>query len=74
MGDSSIRLRTDTKGIIKIEDNGCGISEEYMDKVFQPFFTLKPQGTGIGLAVTHKLVEENKGAISIDKRKGYKGN
>jgi signal transduction histidine kinase/ABC-type amino acid transport substrate-binding protein len=62
-------LRTDTKGIIKIEDNGCGISEEHMDKVFQPFFTLKPQGTGIGLAVTHKLVEENKGTISIDSKK-----
>jgi len=72
--DGEIRITVanrNTKAIIEIEDNGCGISEEYMDKIFQPFFTLKPQGTGIGLAVTHKLIEENKGNISIDSKKNH---
>ena len=53
-------------GIIEIIDNGCGIDDSYKDKIFQPFFTLKPQGTGIGLAVTSKLVEENKGGIFVE--------
>lgn len=53
-------------GIVEIIDNGCGIDDSYKDKIFQPFFTLKPQGTGIGLAVTSKLVEENKGGIFVE--------
>ncbi len=61
--------KTDTEAVIKIKDNGCGIAEEYMDKIFQPFFTLKAQGTGIGLAVTYKLVEENRGTICINSEK-----
>ncbi len=64
-------LNRNGKGIIEIEDNGCGIAEEYMDKIFQPFFTLKPQGTGIGLAVTHKLIEENKGTIFVNSKKNH---
>ncbi len=66
-----IRLSTykvDERCFIEIKDNGCGIANEYMDKIFNPFFTLKPQGTGIGLAVTLKLVEENGGNISIESK------
>ncbi len=58
--------KNETEGIVFIEDNGCGIAEEFLDKVFQPFFTLKTHGTGIGLAITKKIVEENKGYISIE--------
>ena len=56
-------------GIIEIIDNGCGIGDSYKDKIFQPFFTLKAQGTGIGLAVTSKLVEENRGNIFVESEK-----
>ena len=58
-------------GIIEIIDNGCGIDDSYKDKIFQPFFTLKPQGTGIGLAVTSKLIEENKGSIFVESEKNH---
>lgn len=68
-GGGEIRISTlkgDTAGSIVIKDNGCGIAQEHINKIFQPFFTLKPHGTGIGLAITRKLVEENKGNISIE--------
>ncbi len=55
---------------IRIEDNGIGISKEDIDKIFNPFFTLKPKGTGIGLAMTSKLIDENKGSINIKSKEG----
>lgn len=51
---------------ITFEDNGCGIKEEHLEKIFNPFFTTDPQGTGLGLSVVHKLITENKGEIKVD--------
>lgn len=42
-----------------IADTGCGISSEHLNKIFDPFFTLNPGGTGLGLSVAHSLMEEN---------------
>ncbi|KAB3530031.1 transporter substrate-binding domain-containing protein [Alkaliphilus serpentinus] len=50
---------------IIITDDGHGISEDVIEKVFDPFFTLKKHGYGIGLAISHQLVKENGGDISI---------
>lgn len=47
-------------------DNGSGIDEEILEKVFDPFFTTKMKGTGLGLVVVAKLVEENNGKIEIE--------
>ncbi len=52
--------------IIKFKDNGCGIKEEDVDKIFDPFYTTEPQGTGLGLSVVHKLVTENNGEIEVE--------
>ncbi len=49
-------------------DDGQGIEEEHLDKIFNPFFTTKAKGTGLGLVVVAKLIEENKGKISIDSK------
>ena len=49
----------------KFEDSGCGISEENLDKIFEPLFTTKPKGIGLGLAITKRLVEQNGGKIEV---------
>jgi two-component system sensor histidine kinase AtoS len=51
---------------VSISDTGTGIRREYMDKIFEPFFTTKGRGTGLGLPITKRLVEQNNGAISVD--------
>jgi signal transduction histidine kinase len=56
---------------ISISDNGCGIPEENIDKVFQPFFTTKEggKGTGLGLTITYGLVKKLHGNISVKSKK-----
>lgn len=51
---------------ISFEDNGSGIEQEHLEKIFNPFFTTNPQGTGLGLSVVHKLVMENNGEIDVE--------
>jgi signal transduction histidine kinase len=51
--------------IIEIEDNGIGISEEYKDRIFEPFFSTKPKGTGLGLPVNFGIVEKHQGRITV---------
>ncbi len=50
---------------IKFHDNGCGIPEGNFEKIFEPLFTTKPKGIGLGLAITKRLVEQNGGKIEI---------
>lgn len=50
---------------IKFRDNGCGIPPEQLQKIFVPFFTTKSRGTGLGLALVHKIVTQHGGTISV---------
>lgn len=61
---------TDLKVQIKIKDSGCGIDEAGLRKIFEPFHTTKPKGTGLGLAVTHKIIENHGGRIFVESKKG----
>lgn len=55
--------------IIEVQDNGVGISEKDMARIFQPFYSSKGQrGTGLGLAVTKKIVEEHEGTIEVQSK------
>ena len=53
---------------ISVEDNGCGMKEEVIEKIFDPFFTTKPvgSGTGLGLSITYKIINDlHKGQIEV---------
>lgn len=55
---------------IEIQDTGQGIPLEVQDKIFLPFFTTKEKGTGLGLALVHKIVLSHNGHIQVDSREG----
>ncbi len=50
---------------ITIEDHGCGISEENITKIFDPYFTTKPQGSGLGLASVYSIVRKHGGTVEV---------
>jgi len=50
---------------IKIRDSGAGITEDIMDRMFDPYATTKTRGTGLGLAIVKKIVEEHKGLVML---------
>ena len=54
------------EAVIELVDTGHGIKEEDLKNIFNPFFTTKSQGTGLGLAVTHNIVQEHNGKIKVD--------
>ncbi len=57
---------------IKVADNGNGIPQKVLDKIFQPFFTTKPtgQGTGLGLSLSYDIVKAHGGEIKVDTKEG----
>jgi len=56
---------------IVIEDFGVGIPQEYLERIFQPFFTTMPKGTGLGLAITQRVIEEHLGKIQVESELGF---
>jgi two-component system nitrogen regulation sensor histidine kinase GlnL len=71
-GDLSVALRTGLRGPqgvmveTRIGDSGSGIPEEVKRRIFDPYFTTKPDGTGLGLAMCKRLVTIHRGAISVE--------
>ena len=57
-------------GEVIIEDNGVGISDEILPKIFNPLFSTKDMGTGLGLVAVHRIVEEHGGTVGIDSSVG----
>ncbi len=58
--------------VIKISDNGCGITEDLQKRIFEPFFTSKEsgKGTGLGLSVIKQIVDEHGGRIEVESKEG----
>ena len=57
---------------IRVIDNGNGIPQDLMDKIFQPFFTTKPtgEGTGLGLSLSYDIVKAHGGELKVETKKG----
>ena len=70
-GEITVKTESRPNGIlITIMDTGIGIGDEEKEKVFEPFFTKKQSGTGLGLAVVRKIIDNHKGEITITAREG----
>ena len=69
----SVKTENQNDGIkITVKDNGNGIPERLLDKIFQPFFTTKPtrQGTGLGLSLAYDIVKSHGGEIKVESKEG----
>ena len=51
---------------ISVEDHGCGIPEEHLSKIFDPYFTTKEKGSGLGLATSYSIIKKHDGLITVD--------
>lgn len=70
-GALTVRSRRQNEEVlIEIADTGHGIPEEHLEKVFTPFFSTKTHGTGMGLAICSKLIEDHGGRIEVSSREG----
>ncbi|HUB60954.1 MAG TPA: CHASE3 domain-containing protein [Puia sp.] len=72
-GNGILRLSTlskENKCIIRIADNGPGIAEESQSRIFEPYFTNKPKGTGLGLTNTQNIILNHNGQIAFESKKG----
>jgi PAS domain S-box-containing protein len=70
-GRVAVRLyERQATAVVEVADNGVGIGPEQRDKIFLPFFTTKPTGTGLGMAIVKKIMDLHGGEIEIDSRPG----
>ena len=55
---------------IEVADTGCGIAPENLPRLFEPFFTTRSSGTGLGLGITHRIIADHGGSISVESAPG----
>jgi signal transduction histidine kinase len=61
-----LREQSPSRLRVTIRDSGIGIAPENLGRVFEPFFTTKPKGTGLGLPITRRIIQEHRGTISVE--------
>ena len=66
--------RLDSNAEIIVSDTGCGIATEQMENIFNPFFTTKPTGVGLGLAMVSKFIDSHGGKITVTSEAGKGSN
>lgn len=64
------QIRSENEVTIAIEDSGKGIPEEDLNHIFEPYFTSKPKGTGLGLMVVDRIIREHNGKVSATSQEG----
>jgi signal transduction histidine kinase len=59
-------LMQDTRVVVRVTDYGSGIAEEDRDRIFEPFYSTKPKGTGLGLCISQRIIDQHGGRIYIE--------
>ncbi|MFC1508707.1 nitrogen regulation protein NR(II) [Candidatus Omnitrophota bacterium] len=67
---NKLKMVADDYVVISITDNGCGIPPEEIDRIFEPYYTTKQNGKGLGLAITYLIIQEHKGYITVNSQEG----
>jgi signal transduction histidine kinase len=68
-----IRISLTSQGsevIIEVQDNGSGIEADHLEHIFEPFYTTKPGGSGLGLSICHSIITGFGGTITVDSTPG----
>jgi signal transduction histidine kinase len=66
-----VRIECGAKDVkIWVTDHGCGIPAQHLESIFNPFFTTKPQGVGLGLPIVAKIIDEHQGRIDVSSEEG----
>jgi signal transduction histidine kinase len=60
----------ESEAVITISDTGTGISEKNIPKIFEPYFTTRETGTGLGLTQVYKIIKEHQGEINVNSKPG----
>jgi len=71
-----LKLKTQKLGekcLIEISDNGSGMNDETLQRLFEPYFTSKSKGNGLGLTNTQNIILNHKGSISVTSKTGENG-
>ena len=69
-GTGGLELERGRYVMVSFSDAGTGIDERDLPRIFDPYFTTRPNGTGLGLAIVHSIIRQHHGAITVESRKG----
>jgi signal transduction histidine kinase len=68
--ENGSRSGNGNRATVRVRDNGCGIPADKIERIFNPFFTTKEKGTGLGMAISKKIVEAHEGSIDVVSEQG----
>lgn len=70
-GDILVQLKKKGQDhvLIRVIDQGCGIEEERLSKLGEPFYSTKEKGTGLGLMISYKIIKDHQGSIQVSSEK-----
>ncbi|HZH60426.1 MAG TPA: ATP-binding protein, partial [Metabacillus sp.] len=68
--DVKIKQKDEDNLLVSITDRGSGIPEDKIKRLGQPFYTTKERGTGLGLMVSYKIIEEHRGQVDVESEEG----